>query len=67
MRFKKTFPGKSVTFGDPFLIENTKMTLMNLGNRGEYFEDEAFEEVIICDAKNGAMGLLYDLETVYMF
>lgn len=59
--------GRSTAFGDPFLIENTKMTLINQGNRGEYFEDHLYEEVIVCEAMDGAKGLLYDLETVYMF
>jgi hypothetical protein len=58
--------GGSVTFGDPFLIENTEMKLMNLGNRGEWFEDDDFEEVIVCKAKDGARALLYDLETAYL-
>ncbi len=58
--------GGSVTFGDPFLIENTEMKLMNLGNRGEYFEDDAYEEVIVCESKDGAKALLYDLETTFL-
>lgn len=60
--------GRSASsFGDPFLIEDVDMKLLNLGNRGDDFEDHDYEEVIVCEAKDGAKGLLYDLETVYMF
>ena len=58
--------GLGATFGDPFHIENASMKILNLGNRGDDFEDHDFEEVIVCEAKDGAKGLLYDLETVYM-
>lgn len=58
--------GLGAVFGDPFQIEGAEMTLLNLGNRGERFEDEDYEEVIVCKAGDGARALLYDLETVYM-
>ncbi len=58
--------GGSRVFGDPFIIENVDMALLNLGNRGDQFEDENYEEVIVCEAKDGAKALLYDLETVFM-
>ncbi len=58
--------GRSTSsFGDPFLIEGAEMILLNLGNRGERFEDDDHEEVIVCEAKDGAKALLYDLDTVY--
>jgi len=56
----------SRVFGDPFLIEGVDMVLLNPGNRGEWYEDEDYEEVIVCKAKDGARALLYDLETIYM-
>ncbi len=58
----------SAVFGDPFFIEGVSMELLNKGNGGhEGWDDHLFEEVLVCQAKDGAMGLLYDLTTVYHF
>ena len=57
----------SASFGDPFYVENISMTLLNKGNTGEKYEDDLYEEVIVCKSRDGAMGLLYDLGTIYHF
>ena len=61
-------PLGTAVFGDPFIIEGVSMKLLNPGNAGgEYWEDHPYEEVIVCKAKDGAMGLLYELSTIYHF
>ena len=61
-------PSGTAVFGDPFIIEDVSMKLLNPGNTGsEYWEDHPYEEVIVCKSKDGAAGLLYDLSTIYHF
>ena len=45
-------------FGDPFLIENVDMIMCNQGGDEE-------EEALLLTAKDGAIGLLYDFNTVF--
>ena len=55
-----------ITFGDPFLIEGIKETvLINIGNSCWSFSDTKYEETLILKANNGTGGLLYDLPTIY--
>ena len=59
--------GHDLVFGDPFLIENASLILLNKGNSGPNFYDALYEEVIVCKSKDGVMGLLYDLRSIYYF
>ena len=63
----------SMHFGDPFEILDVSATLVNPGNclyfasEEEYHQNYLYEEVIMCEAKDGAKGLLWDLPTIHEF
>lgn len=54
-----------VKFGDPYVIEDVRAELFNAGNTGPDFWDELDEEVVSLRAGDGAVGLLWNLETVF--
>lgn len=51
-------------FGDPFEVVGV-MTPAHLGNGGPGFADSFESEVLLFDAPDGALAMLWDLETVY--
>lgn len=57
--------------GDPYLIEDVFAKIVNVGNEwilNEYWaEDNLYEETICLKHKNGAVGFLWDLSTIYYF
>jgi len=56
----------TMVLGDPFIIEDVDTILYNLGNSGDYW-DELDEEVIKMTSKDGAVGCLWDLSTIFFF
>lgn len=58
-------PSSNYVAGDPFYIEGVNAVLLNAGNDGREFWNEDGEEVLVLRAKDGARGLLYDLNTIY--
>lgn len=57
----------SVTFGDPFVIEDCFGKLLHPGNCGPAWWNEDGEEVVTLQSRDGANGLLWGLETLYSF
>ena len=55
----------TVVFGDPFLIEAVAPTLLNTGMDAPELWAEDGEECLVLEARDGARGMLYDLNTVY--
>lgn len=59
--------GSTIVFGDPFIIESVDSILYNPGNTGDNYWDELDEEVIKMTSKDGAIGCLWDLSTIFFF
>jgi hypothetical protein len=53
--------------GDPFTVYASQVELLNAGNSGPRFYNAVNEEVLKCQAAGGAIGLLWDLDTVFHF
>ena len=54
-----------LVIGDPYLIENVEAKIVNTGNSGWNHWLHDHEESLVLIAKDGAMGLLYDIPSVY--
>lgn len=57
----------TLVYGDPYLIENVTAVLHNSGNTGDKYWDELDEEVLVMTSKDGAVGCLWDLSTIFFF
>jgi hypothetical protein len=53
--------------GHPFIVEAATCRIFNPGNAGPGFYSEWNEEGVQCFAPDGAIALLWDLETVFHF
>jgi len=53
------------SFGDPHEIEAVSFKIINPGNDGDALIDTGFEEQLVLTARDGAVGILYDLGSVY--
>lgn len=54
----------SMSFGDPFEILDVFIAFCNSGNATEEFDGQ-FEEFAFCRAKSGAVGMLYDMTSIF--
>lgn len=57
----------SYVCGHPFIVEASACRLLNPRNAGPDFYSEPNEEVLQCWSPDGAVGLLWDLDTVFHF
>jgi len=59
-----------IVFGDPWLIENCDVKVVNPGYEwdvDEYWDEPEFEETLILQHDNGAGGLLWDFTQIFHF
>jgi len=58
---------KTMVFSDPFLIENTSLELYQTHYPGNKVWVPEIEEVLVMQSKDGATGMLYELNHIYHF
>ena len=67
MREEESRSYRSVGFGHPFLIEDVSIVLFNKGNNGPEYHMDYFLETLVLKSKDGAIGHLWDLPTIFHF
>jgi hypothetical protein len=55
----------NLVFSDPFLVEGVNITIFNAGNCGLSWYGDHFEETTFLKAKDGSIGLLWEIPSIY--
>lgn len=53
--------------GHPFIIDGVRSFLINVGNDNPAWMGTPYEEAVVMKSKDGAQGMLWELETIFAF